>query len=112
MTYNIFLDDERFPSDKDPKQYKIVRNYDSFVQLINESGIPEFIRFDHDIQDFKNGEERTGYTCAKYLVEYMMDNNLTQKIIFDIHSQNFEGARNIRNLLNNFNRRNGHQGKQ
>jgi hypothetical protein len=34
-TYNIFLDDERFPSSKDEKDYTIVRNYEDFVDLIN-----------------------------------------------------------------------------
>ncbi len=95
--YNIFLDDERFPSDSDNKEYIIIRNYKDFVNTINLLGLPNYISFDHDL-----GESKTGYDCAKYLVEYCLDNNLTATFKFYVHSQNPIGKENIIKLLNNF----------
>lgn len=40
------------------------------THIINHS-LPDGICFDHDL-----GEEKTGYDCAKWLVDYCMDNNL------------------------------------
>lgn len=60
MSYNIFLDDERFPSNSDLRDYKIVRNYKDFCELISTLGLPDFVSFDHDLD-----EEKTGYDCAK-----------------------------------------------
>lgn len=95
--YNIFLDDERFPSSKDKKDYNIVRNYEEFVDLINTFGLPKYISFDHDL-----GERETGYDCAKFLVEYCLDNNNKPNFEFYVHSQNPVGKENITKLLNNF----------
>lgn len=63
---NIFLDDERFPP-KDFK-YSIVRNYDDFVYMIENFGIPNFISFDHDL-----GLGKTGFDCAKFLVRQYVE---------------------------------------
>ena len=98
-SYNIFLDDERFPSSKDEKDYTIVRNYEDFVDLINTLGLPKYISFDHDL-----GENETGYDCAKFLVEYCLDNNKKPTFEFYVHSQNPVGRENIKRLLNNFKR--------
>lgn len=98
-SYNIFLDDERFPSAKDEKEYIIVRNYDEFVDLINKYGLPKYISFDRDL-----GENETGYDCAKFLVEYCLDNNKKPIFEFYVHSQNPVGKENIKRLLNNFKR--------
>jgi hypothetical protein len=63
----LFLDDERniqnvfwvdYP--KDISNYVIVRNYDQFVQFIEEKGIPDYISFDNDL-----GEPKEGYDCVK-----------------------------------------------
>jgi hypothetical protein len=102
--YYIFLDDDRFPPNDD-KLWVIIRKFEDFIWHIERHGLPEFISFDHDIRDFKDGEERTGYTCAKWLVEHMMDNNIDKRIDFFVHSQNPEGAKNIKGLLNNWNKR-------
>lgn len=57
--YSLFLDDERQPWDVtwvnyviDRRPWVIVRNYDQFIDHINEFGCPNFVSFDHDLADF------------------------------------------------------------
>lgn len=99
MPYNIFLDDDRFPSEFDVREYYIVRTYEDFINLVLNLGVPDFISFDHDL-----GPGKDGYDCAKFLVNYMLDNKINQKINFQTHSQNPPGEKNIRGLLENWNR--------
>lgn len=91
---NLYLDDLR-PT---PENYERVYDYDEFVNFINENGVPEFISFDHDL-----GEGKTGFDCAKFLVEFCLDNGISE-INFQVHSQNPVGKENIEKLLDNFNR--------
>ena len=117
--YFIFLDDERFPRDvkwtKIPDlHWTVVRNYNNFRSLIElKEYLPEFISFDHDLAyqhyadlcnsetDYAKYTEKTGYDCAKWLVEYCMKNNL--KIPeYTVHSLNPIGAKNIITILENF----------
>lgn len=56
MTYYLFLDDERLPSDVTwvdiPRtQYIVARNYLEFVDYVIKNGVPLFISFDHDLAD-------------------------------------------------------------
>ena len=128
--YNLFLDDIRDPKDvtwvKLPDvEWVIVRNYDQFVETITRQGIPKFIAFDHDLADEhyaatdyrtvlptwdgsrRRGNpvdvelsERTGYDCAKWLVDYCRNNSCTI-CDFVVHSMNPVGAENIRKYLIN-----------
>jgi len=115
---------------KDPiiyrlKKWVIIRSYDDFVKVItnnfNKGIFPELISFDHDLgmisyeinantlnnmTDEEKIEkfgyaEKTGYDCAKWLVEFCMDNDLTLPD-FRIHSQNPVGGKNINDFLTNF----------
>lgn len=107
--YNLFLDDIRRPEDVTwvalPKcTWVVARNYTEFVGVVTENGIPNFITFDHDLADahYVNmpSAEKTGYDCAKWLVDYCMDNG--KKIPeFAVHSMNPVGAENIRQYLLN-----------
>lgn len=116
----LFLDDIRNPIDCcsymqyrgiDLKQYHeewdIVRNYKEFVEHINLVGLPDIISFDHDLADHLLDKDRnilsekTGYDCAKWLIEYCMDNN-EELPKFIVHSMNPVGTKNIKDLLNNF----------
>jgi hypothetical protein len=117
--YNIFLDDIRVPSDVTwvsvpKKDYLIVRNYDLFVKTIKHKGIPDFISFDHDLADQHYGDglkndnikydkytEKTGYDCAKWLVNYCGENNLNLPE-YMVHSLNPVGAKNILMYLNSY----------
>lgn len=126
----LFLDDMRQVKDacyyvENPKIYweddwDIVRNYDEFINYIQNNDMPALISFDHDLADFhyeykteeyeslseeemimKFGSiEKTGLDCAKWLVDYCMDNNETLPD-FMVHSANPTGKVNIESYLNN-----------
>jgi hypothetical protein len=72
-----------------------VKNYSEFIDWILKNDVPYKISFDHDL-----GEEKSGFDCAKWLVDYCLDN---QKSIpnFVVHSANPVGSENIRHLLLN-----------
>jgi hypothetical protein len=122
MGYNLFLDDYRTPSDafsytKDEiyinEMWIIVRNYDQFIMAINNYGIPHIISFDHDLgadhYNHQQGEiqydqfaEKTGYHCAKWLIDYCINNNKDVPQVVLIHSMNFNGSRNIESLFRTY----------
>lgn len=100
-----------------------VKNYKEFITIIQLYGLPDAVSFDHDLADehytpqeywndyvaskqyqdevSKNYQEKTGFDCAKWLVEYCMDNNCNFPEWY-IHSANPVGADNIRILIKNF----------
>ncbi|TZF81763.1 hypothetical protein FW774_17045 [Pedobacter sp. BS3] len=90
----LYLDDLR----PIPQGFIELRSYKAFVKFISENGLPQFISFDHDL-----GEEKSGYDCAKWLVEYCLNTNLPLPK-FEVHSQNPVGRENIEKLLYNFRR--------
>lgn len=104
----IFLDDERVPSGaitlvesngdmyKNDSDWVIIRTYGDFVDWIVENGLPDYISFDHDLGE----KEFTGYDCAKWLVDYCMDNGFDIPE-FQSHSANPVGRKNIVSYLNN-----------
>lgn len=113
----LFLDDIRYPIDvyrytkQDiylRKDWHIARNYEQFVNRILGNGLPEMISFDHDLADehYWNNDagsfvEKTGYDCAKWLIDYCMDNDLDLPEFY-CHSMNPVGKGNIESLLKNF----------
>ncbi len=122
----IWLDDIRNPLENDwlvfspieqPYEVHWLKTYNEFIDWITINGLPTAICYDHDLSDFqamKNGypelmedvpnpeNEKTGMDCAKWLVEYCLDNNL--KIpLYNIQSANPVGKDNIDGLLKNFN---------
>lgn len=103
----LFLDDMRNPKEiyeRDveydiEKDYEIVRSYTDFVEYIKNFGIPEFISFDHDLGwDYRCGL-KTGFDCAKWLVDYCLDHNLGMCFEYYVHSANPVGKRNIEKLF-------------
>ena len=123
MIYRIYLDDIRTPIDKN---WIVVRNYTEFVDKIIELGLEniDVISLDHDlgdtslkeyhdnvapnyILDYSHIYEKTGYDCAKWLVNHFYDNlsSENEKFCFPqiyIHSFNPVGAANIMGYINNF----------
>ena len=119
----LFLDDIRNPKDvfkyiPDPifldDDWDVVRSYDEFVAYIKNNKIPPIISFDHDLGvehyfftsekeriPYHEFNEKTGYDCAKWLVEYCLDNNIACPDFFS-HSMNPVGRKNINGLLNGF----------
>lgn len=72
----IWLDDIREPTNLlenglQKSDIMICRNYFQFVEAIQKDGLPEMICFDHDL-----GEEKTGYDCAKFVVDYCIKNKV------------------------------------
>src|SRR6478752_846746 len=126
---NLFLDDIRIPYQVgnyiNPVELRvlyrksawdIVRDYDEFVKFIETKGLPKLISFDHDLADehynseswqdstFGIYREKTGYDCAKWLVEYCEKNSLSLPEIL-VHSMNPIGSENIKNLINGYKER-------
>lgn len=127
---NLFLDDIRQPRDAcylvtNPRIYWdeewiVVVNYDEFCNWIRLNGVPDVISFDHDLADFhyeykpedyenmsedemnlKFGSmEKTGLDCAKWLVEYCLDNGVNLPEYY-VHSANPTGKENIQKYLDN-----------
>jgi hypothetical protein len=111
--YNLFLDDIRVPTNvtwvdipKD-QHYSLVRNYQEFVDLITLRGLPKFVCYDHDLSnchygdglndrgiDYDSYTEKTGYDCAKWLVNYCMKNGVKHPP-YVVHSMNPVGKQNI-----------------
>jgi len=125
--YNLFLDDIRVPEDVfnytgNPKFLKsdwvIVRSYDEFVKYIEENELPDTVSFDHDLADvhydivdhvdedyydlMSAQDEKTGYHCAQWMINYCLDNNLNLPNTIYIHSMNGVGARNIDSLFTTY----------
>lgn len=109
--YRLFLDDMRTPKGV-PKYWPnadkiapysggvwaVARSFNAFCKVIKLNGLPEFISFDHDL-----GPEprKTGYDCAKWLLNYCQKQNKTLPL-YAVHSMNSVGASNIFHLLSNY----------
>lgn len=117
----VYLDDFRMPSDSFDYlrlplylqlQWTIVRNYDEFVRDTLDNGLAIVYSFDHDLADvhYKNqvfdyndeSQEKTGYHCAKWLIDYCLDNNLEVPTKILIHSMNPYGTQNIKSLFETY----------
>jgi len=105
----LFLDDCRNPPDS---SWDVVRSYAAFVEYVEKNGVPDVISFDHDLGaehykeysrienarlegriesiQYHSFEEKTGYDCAKWLVER---GTLPQTVY--VHSLNPVGRKNI-----------------
>ena len=111
-------------------QYVVVRNFDEFVKHILTFGVPKFVAFDHDLADqhyrvgfeearaaepwrlqytyddgdlkktFDYGPEKTGYDCAKWLVEFCEERG-SKFPNFVVHSMNPVGKERISQYINN-----------
>jgi len=110
MSYNLVLDDERNIQNiveytgndwYNTKDWEIVRSFDDFCKIINDKGLPNIVSFDHDIADFKNGNERSGKTAAQFMVDYCIDHNLDFPEYY-VHSANPRGVDNIKGLIDDF----------
>ena len=92
----IWLDDLRDPKTYGYTEALWIKSYKDFTKTILSIGLPELISFDNDL-----GEEKEGYDCAKWLVEYCIDRNLPLPKC-QVHSANPVARNNINSLLNNY----------
>ena len=92
MSYNLFIDDERFPPD-DGKDWTIVRtSYDAILHVAKH-GMPRYISFDHDL-----GGADTSMKFIAWLIEAVLDGRvqIPEDFSYYVHSQNPVGAQNIK----------------
>jgi hypothetical protein len=125
MSYQLFLDDERLPhrvtwANLPPGPWTVVRNYSEFVSYIKKHGMPVFVSFDHDLADEyyrpsmynpdkhytkyytdETFKEKTGYDCAKWLINYCLDYKLPFPK-YEVHSMNPIGKENIKSIIENY----------
>ena len=109
----IFLDDERDINDVTWLDYSrytgfflvtvrstreardfVVRNITDFKNTV--------FSLDHDLQEFDETGEQTGYTFVRWLVEYMVDNGYDlDDLNIIVHSKNPIGKQNIEKYVEN-----------
>lgn len=118
MYYNLFLDDERAPKqvtwvDLPAVPWTIARSYKEFVKIVTDWGLPTCVSFDHDLcaehyrasmynpdrhynQYYSDGtfKEKTGYDCAKWMVDYCTTRGLPLPECY-VHTMNPIGRENI-----------------
>jgi len=114
---NIYLDDMRTPTVSE--FWTVVRDYDEFVAKVTEVGLENIrlISLDHDLGptaikewhsnvyhnyslNYDNIQEKTGYDCAKWLVERWMEGEPVVEVV--THSANAIGSANIMGYINNY----------
>lgn len=107
MSYFLFLDDIRIPSDvtwcdwrKNNLKIITIRTVNDFRQCLNERGIPEHISFDYDLYNW----DGTGLDCARLFAEFVENNDihLPDNFHYYVHSLNDKGAYSIRDFMVNF----------
>lgn len=106
----LWLDDWRNPIDN-PEWVKMfcpqaffenwiilwAKNYNEFVDILESEGLPDYICFDHDLAD-ESENEKTGYDCAKHLVDYCIIHQLSIPD-FNVQSANPVGKERIIDFL-------------
>lgn len=107
MTWNLFIDDERYPVNVtwgneafyQQHPWTIARNMAQVQDLVREWGFPAFISFDHDL----GGDEPSGKDIANWLINYDMDyGGMPPDFQYFTHSRNPVGRENIEGLLNEY----------
>ena len=117
QTTKIYLDDVRTPVDVE--KWIVVRSYEEFVDKVSQIGLEniELISLDHDLGDTAMAEwhknvyhnytldynkikEKTGYDCAKWLVDQWMEGQPVVDVY--THSANAIGSANIMGYINNY----------
>ena len=98
------------------EHWVVVRSYNELVDCINKLGLPTFVSLDHDLSDAHYGHglrgddipyeqyvEKTGYDCAKWLVNYCMEKGIKHPP-YTVHSMNPVGAKNIISYVESYNK--------
>jgi hypothetical protein len=101
MSYKIYLDDIRMPTDTYPKtqdsDWLIIRNLTDFKNTIETKGVPDYISFDNDLgESLEEGKE-----AVKWMV-YEKELDISD-LEYKAHSANIGGPReDMIGLLNNW----------
>lgn len=127
--YNLFLDDNRNPEDVVSYMHSrigqlnplymaegwlIAKNFDEFIKIIENNGLPEKISFDHDLAfehyesddltdlhgiPYDSYKEKTGLHALKWLVDLHMDMGGGDFPLCILHTQNPTGYENMRSYI-------------
>ena len=116
MKKRIYLDDIRTPIEEG---WIVVRDYDEFVSMVEQIGFDniELISLDHDLGEsamkewhnnvyhnyelnYDNITEKTGYDCAKWLVDYCAEKK-RRFPPYIVHSMNPAGKQRISAYIEN-----------
>lgn len=123
----LWLDDRRDPTDDPVALSRLpleegckvvwVKNYNQFVNHIYINGLPDYISFDHDIEEDQyapkeywdgrylewkeeqNIQSMTGEDCAKFLVNYCISNDFLDLPAWNVHSMNPVGSKLITDAI-------------
>jgi len=97
------------------KQYNAnfiwVKNIYQFIDYVEKNGIPQFVSFDHDLNNRGGGEglsdeqkiNNNGVNCAKWLVNYCKQNNQPLPKFY-VHSANPKHGPEINRVLTSENK--------
>ena len=132
MSYKLFLDDFRIPTDclcymRNEKgsentvyldKWDVCKDYDAFVDAIKNKGLPELISFDHDLSgEHYHMHQITDFCWKTYYdtkdrpmtgydcAKFLIDYCLSHQAALPtylVHSMNPIGTRNIQELLMSF----------
>ena len=92
----VWLDDLR----EKPDGFDIwAKDYGSFVEYVKTEG--KHISFTHISFDHDLGEGKSGYDCAKFLVEWCIENGYKVPS-YEIHSANPVGRENIKSIFDSY----------
>jgi len=92
----LYIDDIRNPKG----DFELIaRNSDTAINLMRQTGCPNFISFDHDL-----GGDDTAMRVVKWMVEMDLDHKgwIPDDFTFFVHSANPVGAANIDGYLNSY----------
>lgn len=121
--YKLFLDDERDPklvddpnwremmglsSHRDtvhskllatlPNNWLVARTYIEALSIVQKMGFPDFVSFDNDL-----AEEKEGRHFAQYLIDYDMDyGGMPDNFEWEAHTANRIAREYINGLLSNY----------
>jgi hypothetical protein len=118
MSYNLFLDDIRTPSQVKwialpLVEWIVVRNFDQFKGYIMLHGIPTRVSFDHDLapehynpsidwtKPLTCSSEPTGYDCVKWLIDYCQEHSVEFPEYY-LHTLNDAGKKNMESYIRSF----------
>ena len=96
---HIWLDDFRTPTVPDDATVFWLKHYDDFVSCVMGLGTKIsncIVHFDHDL-----GEEKSGYDCAKWLIDWCLGHGYIAPD-YDIQSSNPVGRQNIESVFKSY----------
>lgn len=115
MKVCYFLDDERVYNDvtwvsypDSVEQFKTFRTSSQMIEdIVRYKDVIDFkntlFSLDHDLQEFTDNGELTGYTFTKWIVDFFIDNNIpSDHLNVVVHSKNPIGKQNIESYVKNF----------